>query len=158
MTSEIFCGVVAGVVTLPVVWSLREFYGKVVHPTVEKKLYKGASIEGDWISTINFQDGNYNKLQIKITRNGYQVKARAKCIEGYNPGHEFEFFGEFDPPVLYGPYKDIAPHSTERGAIALILSKNGRCFRGKIIFSDDEQDEILTTELILERSSSTFAW
>ena len=115
-------------------------------------------IEGNWETQLSFSDDSFNNIEIKLSRYGYDVTGRARCVEGYASGEEFEFKGDFTPPLLIVTYKSLSPHSTERGAVALLLQNNGNILRGQIIYSDDEENAIFATECVLKRTGRNFYW
>lgn len=158
MSNELFIGTAGSLLAMVVGWFSREIYEKIILPLNDKATYKNALIEGEWETTLLFPDQTSNVLQIKFARTGYRVTGKAHCVGGYSAGHEFEFKGEFIPPLLTATYKALAPHSTERGAFTLSLNKNGRELRGQLVFSDDEIDGILAIECVLVRATSQFGW
>lgn len=158
MSSELIIGTAGSLFAMVVGWFSREFYEKIISPFADRATYKNALIEGEWETKLIFSDESYNVLQIKLARSGYRLSGKARCVEGYSAGHEFEFKGEFIPPLMTATYKAKSPHSTERGAIALMLNKNGRELRGHLVFSDDEIDGILANKCVLSRATTHFGW
>ncbi|HUN55560.1 MAG TPA: hypothetical protein VMU29_10435 [Smithella sp.] len=158
MNNDVVLGTVGSLLAMSIGWFSREIYEKIIQPIVDKISYRNALIEGEWQTRLIFQDSSFNVIQIKLTRHGYLVKGNARCVEGYASGNEFEFKGEFTPPLLTIRYRDLAPHNTEQGAAALLLSKNGNEFKGQLVYSDDVDDGIYTTEIIMNRVTSRFAW
>lgn len=162
MNGELLLGtggsLIAMVVAMVVGWVSRGFYGKVLRPLIDGLTYKGPSLEGEWETRVTFLDDSYNQFQVKISRSGYALVGIARCVEGHSKGHEFEYRGEFAPPLMTATYRDLSPLSTERGAAALILSKNGGELRGQVVYSDDEKVGVFATECVLRRATSKFAW
>ena len=158
MSSEIFVGTAGSLLAMVVGWFSREIHEKIISPLQDKATYKNALIEGQLETKLLFPDKTYNALQIKLNRSGYRVTGKARCIEGYSAGHDFEFKGEFIPPLMTITYKALSKHNTERGAATLMLNKNGRELTGKLVFSDDEIDGILAVECVLTRANSQFGW
>jgi hypothetical protein len=158
MFIEILIGVSASLIALLVGWILRGFYNKGIRPLADRALYRGAAVEDNWETQLDFPDNTFNKLQIKLSRYGYNITGKVRCVEGYSSGEEFAFDGEFIPPLLTATYRALSPQNTERGAVALLLGNNGNILRGQIVYSDDEDNVILAAECILKRSASKFKW
>jgi hypothetical protein len=158
MSVDFFMGVLASVAAMPVGWFLLRFYKKKIRPLADQALYKGSLVEGNWVTQLDFSGNDFNKIEIKINRFGYDVTGKARCVEGYASGEEFEIRGDFTPPLLTASYKSLAQQSTERGAIALLHQNNGSILRGQIIYSDDEEEAIFATECILKRAGREFNW
>lgn len=137
LSYSLVVGVVSGVVAALLVFTFRSLWERIVMPWYEERLYKGARIEGCWLSEVTFPEGEKNKHRMQLHRVGYTVTGTTTCYEGYSEGNSYDLQGTFKNLTLSCTYQINDPRRLERGSMVLMLVNDGTTLKGQLSFYDD---------------------
>ena len=154
--SDLFVGVVAGLVATFFVVVFSAMWKNAIEPWYEERIYKGVRIEGRWIARCRMGEEEQESIW-NIAQTAHKIRVQGTTTLGLNTGKHYEALGEIRNLVLTVTYREISQYTLDRGCVVLKLTRDGREMHGYIVHEDNHQGEIAVTTYILYRDKENQA-
>lgn len=152
-SKDFLVGVLAGLVATGLSLGFRKFWGNVIVPWVEDRVYKDARIEGRWNATATFSETTKDNFILILHRHGHEVYGTKLCTEGPDKGREFFINGEFRNLILTSTYSSVDNAALDRGTLTLMLVENGDVLSGHAAYYDNIEHKVNTCRFESSRES-----
>ena len=144
-TSAICLGIVSGLVSTLIIVFFRLVWMKIIFPWFENTLYHDTKIEGKWHAKACFlqyteDKGDDGKPHYKVSkpveyvvelfRTGHNVTGTMMATTGADNGITYFLKGSFRNLILNATFERKDRTAIDRGAMALMLVKNGEAWQG----------------------------
>ncbi|MBP7487504.1 MAG: hypothetical protein KA789_08770 [Parabacteroides sp.] len=145
--SNLMIGIISGIVSTVIIWSVILFYNKIIKTAIKELLYKGIDLEGEWHADIFHEkevevDGKKKKVKEKLKEFNLTVKQSAYQLKGdliiKNIDGEKEYFsfynytGFIKDNYIILTYLPKSKKCIGLGSIILIVKEGGKCIKGDL--------------------------
>lgn len=153
MIENLVLGLISGLVTTLLIVVFKNFWDFVVIPWFEERVYKDIKIEGQWFSSYPDSVSPIRQEVISLKRRGHAINGEIVCTNGPDTGEKYHISGSFRNMMLPLTYESCDSTKSDRGAIALKATKNGKRLVGKIAMYNDITDVVATATIIWFRTN-----
>ena len=153
MTTDLIIGIIAGILTSAILYGLTLFGRKVIVPALQRFIYHGPDISGQWLSYDSPESESRAVGNAEIIQKGEEIKAtirRHTSRSGRSINRVFEYRGRFASGQLTLLFEDTKMRSFSTGAIVLYLAHNN-ILAGKTVYFDHEAATVVAYDYWLKR-------
>ncbi len=179
MNEQIFfaikTGVISGILTGVVLWSMRQFILKVILPYLEQYFYTGTLLDGTWNAIAKYRSSSYSShenstsvvtyeqernLILNLRQNGTKIsgtfyaKSETKKIKSgiekieNEYSNQYKIEGIITNNYLILNYKALSRNRTGLGSFVLQITHGGTKLKGGISFIGEGGESIETLNRI----------
>jgi len=152
MTNDLMIGIASGVIATFLFMLMSQFFQTLVIPFIKSILFDIPNIAGQWQS-YDAQEGESVGVVVIKQRNrqvNMQV-TRTTDRQGQTTHKVFACTGKFASGTLVGYFEDVDMKGYIIGAVVMRLLPDNKTFKGKTVYFDYHQGEVVTHDYWLKR-------
>ena len=152
MTSDLMIGIASGIIATFLVMVMSHFFRMIVIPFIKSILFDIPNISGQWQS-YDAKDGESVGEPVIKQRNrqvDMQV-TRTTDRQGQSTHKAFACTGKFASGTLVGYFEDVEMKDYIIGALVMKLLPDNKTLKGKTVYFDYHQGEVVTHDYWLKR-------
>ncbi|RKZ38275.1 MAG: hypothetical protein DRR16_33840 [Candidatus Parabeggiatoa sp. nov. 3] len=152
MTSDLIIGIASGIIATFLAMLMSHFFKTVVIPFIKSILFDIPNISGQWQS-YDLEEGDAVGEAVIKQRNRqiYMQVIRTTDRQKQTTHKVFACTGKFASGTLVGYFEDVDMKGYIIGAIVMRLLPDNKTLKGKTVYFDYHQGEVVTHDYWLKR-------
>jgi hypothetical protein len=152
-SESLVIGVIGGLLASLITFFVRNVWFAQILPWYEKRIYKDAKIDGEWIAITKSSNNEHQETLLNIKQIGHKIDGVATDLTR-SSGASYSFSGEIRNLILTISYYSNDKSELDRGTITLHLIDNGKRMSGFVSYYSSRKNVIVSSLYIAEKKSN----